>query len=372
MITQRIKHLAIALSSCVTITSAYANEPVLTNQTADNNAQWSWLETNVLIADQYIVPRYQAFVKSAQKLSDEIKLLCASDKEVTLSESVQSEFESTYINWAKIQHIKFGPISFLKRLERIQYWPDKHNVSERQVRKLLVSLDAGETLSLAELQKKSVAVQGLATLERLLFSKDALLNKSECQLATLVSENITSIAIDLDNNWRSPPVDFASEFSLADHGEGTYGSSKEISSLLADSLVTQLLLISEYKLGRALPKEAGGRVYSRRLEAWRSGLSSDLLLASLNSLYSFYQHAFEKRLGSLAPELNSRIGKQFQQIIDLASKESKPISQLLESETGIEQLSNLQTKIKKLELMIRNDMYSQLGFSTRFNSLDGD
>jgi len=223
----------------------------------------------VRVAEKYIVPSYQTFVQSAQTLSEEINLLCGSSKEVELTESVQNAFESTYINWAKIQHIKFGPISFLKRLERIQYWPDKHNVSERQVRKLLVSLDKGEALSLADLQKKSVAVQGLATLERLLFSKDARLNKSECTLATLVSKNISAIATDLDNNWRLPPVDFANEFSLADHGEGSYDSNKEISSLLADSLVTQLLLISEYKLGRALPQKAGGRIYSRRLEAWR-------------------------------------------------------------------------------------------------------
>ena len=338
-----------------------------------NNAEsLGWLETNELVASDYIVPRYQAFQSSSNILFTNLRDLCLNEASVELNDSVKASFESAYIDWANIQHIKFGPVSFLKRLERIQYWPDKHNVGERQLRKLLISLDDGGDLLLEELQRKSVAVQGLATLERLLYSKDKRLSQSECRLAVLVSENVSSIATELDNNWRLAPVEFAKEFSLAEHGEGTYQSSKDVIGLIAESLVTQLLIIADYKIGRALPQKEGGRVYDRRLEAWRSGLSSTLLASSLDSLYALYQMAFAQRLAKLNAHVNHSINAQFNKVLNMQPNGDPPLSLLVKTDDGLEQLKALQTQIKQLELMIRNDMYPVLEFNARFNSLDGD
>jgi len=347
-------------------------DSLASTRTKTNVEPFSWLETNVLTADDYIIPRYQALAKSAQSLSDEIDRLCELEKPVVLNEKVQDQFELTYNNWAEIQHIKFGPISFLKRLERLQFWPDKHNVGGRQIRDFLAELESGKSYSLQELQTKSVAVQGMSALERLLYSVDEKVSKTECQLASLVAQNIAAITSELDTNWRESPVDFAKEFALADHGEGTYSSNDEVVNLMAESLVTQLLLISEYKLGRALPQKEGGRVYKRRLEAWRSELSFGLLITSLDSLYSFYQQVFQKRLEAIKPGVNETIDKQFKKVVDLSSSEVNSMAELLESKDGVEQLVSLKDEVKKLELMIRNEMFTELGFNTRFNALDGD
>jgi len=233
---------------------------------ADEPEPYNWASSNVAIANKHIVPRYRSLAKSTKKLSESVERICVSGKSTIINGRVDKDFKRVYLDWAAIQHIKFGPVSFLQRQERFQYWPDKHNSSERQLRKLLQSFEQNSELSLRDFQKKSVALQGLTALERMLYSSDTLISTQECQLAELVSMNLAQIADELDQNWRLAPVEYANEFALADTGSGTYESSDEVINILADSLVTQLLLISEYKLARGLPKKEGGRVYPRRLE----------------------------------------------------------------------------------------------------------
>lgn len=331
-----------------------------------------WLPINKAIAYKHIVPLYQSLASTTAKLADSVQDLCSSSDDVTPTKKIKKRFSNAYLNWAKVQHIKFGPISFLKRLERIQYWPDKHNASERQVRKLLNEIDAGEQYTALEFQNKSVAVQGFTALERMLFSSDGVMNVQECKLANYVADNLRTITADLDSNWRLEPVEYAKEFELAGREAGTYGSSDEVIAILANAFVTQLLIVSEYKLGRALPKKEGGRIFARQMEAWRSEQSLEMALASLKSLKSFYKLAFKGTLKKTNKELDARIEKQFTAIFSGIKKTPRPMVYLIENDAGILAIASLKTKVEALETMVRTELFSELGFATRFNSLDGD
>ena len=349
------------------VTTAHANEI----DDGDLSA-YNWLDKNDAIANQHIVPLYRELAKSTTKLSESIEQICMSGEGAVINGRVERHFKNVYLDWSTVQHIKFGPISFLKRQERFQYWPDKHSSGERQLRQLLQAIEQGDALSLQNFQKKSVAVQGLTALERMLYSSDGLISAQECDLALLISANLAQISNELDQNWRLAPVDFANEFVLADRGEGTYESSDEVANLLADAFVTQLLLVSEYKLGRGLAKKTGGRIYPKRLEAWRSELSIDLTKASITSLYSFFKIAYRARLKVVDAKLSRQIGTSFKHIIRGLKKVSKPMSAALETEKGVAQITMLKDEVKELELLVRNDMFAKLGFAKRFNSLDGD
>ena len=311
---------------------------------------------------------------SADKLKHSVSRLCwdSANAPVELNRKVTTQFKALYLGWAEVQHIKFGPVSFLKRLERLQYWPDKHNSSERQIRKLLLNIDADPQKSLANFSKKSVAVQGLTALERMLFSKDKLMDDAECKLAVAVTTNLASITMALDSSWRLAPVEYAKEFELADRGTGTYNSNEEVTTILANGLATQLLIISEYKLGRALPKKEGGRTFARQMEAWRSELSLDLARASVKSLRSLYRVAFKSRLKTKNKALHKRIEKQFSVVLSLFKKAKEPMVDLIETDEGIVQIRDLKMQVEKLESLVRNELFTELGFAVRFNSLDGD
>lgn len=350
------------LISCLCLTATQAND----------ERDVDWLKSNVLTANKHIVPRYKALARSTARLSSSVVELCASESDVVLSTKVRKRFRSAYLDWAEIQHIKFGPVSFLKRLERIEYWPDKHNSSGRQVRNLLQVTDNGITFTPAQFEKKSVAIQGFTALERMLFPKNGIITPSHCTLAQNITLNLDSIATVLDENWRLSPVEYANEFALADRDSGTYSSSDEVATILANALATQLLVIAEYKLGRALPKEEGGRTYERQMEAWRSELSMDMMIASLKSLHALHKRAFRPQLVRRNKVLNQQIEQQFSALVTIAKKIRKPMIKLIKSDDGIAQIKDLKQRVERLEALVRNDLFSELGFAARFNSLDGD
>ena len=331
-----------------------------------------WLATNKKVAYKHIVPLYVSLASSTQRLANSVQSLCASGETVVPTKKVKKHFSAAYLDWAQVQHIKFGPVGFLKRLERIQFWPDKHNSSERQVRKLLNEIEGGKQYTTLQFQKKSVAVQGFTTLERMLFSNDGLMTPQECTLASYVAANLRIITSELDANWRLEPVEYAKEFELAGRETGTYGSSEEVITILANAFATQLLIISEYKLGRALPKKDGGRVFARKMEAWRSEKSLEMALVSLKSLKSLYKLAFKTTLKRTNKELDNRIEKQFSTIISGIKKTSRPMVSLVENEAGVKRVVFLKAEVEKLEAMVRAELFPALGFATRFNSLDGD
>ena len=339
---------------------------------ASSETDIDWLATNKKVAYKHIVPLYESLANSTGKLASSVHSLCGSSESVVATRKVKTRFRAAYLDWAKVQHIKFGPVGFLKRLERIQFWPDKHNSSERQVRKLLNQIEAGEQYSMLQFQKKSVAVQGFTALERMLFSSDGVMNSQECALANYVAINLREIALELDSNWRLEPVEYAKEFELAGRETGTYGSSEEVITILANAFATQLLIISEYKLGRALPKKEGGRVFARKMEAWRSQQSLEMALASLKSVKSLYELSFKTVLKKTNKELDIRIEKQFLTILSKIKKAPRPMVSLIKDEAGVMTVASLKAEVEKLEAMVRSELFPALGFATRFNSLDGD
>ncbi len=337
-----------------------------------NAQEFDWLESNVAVANKHIVPKYQAVALAADALDESVNAMCAS-KPALVSEQVVNAYGDLFLAWAQIQHVKFGPVSFLKRYERFHYWPDKHNVGSRQLQRLIASLDDG-SLDAAELNmpNKSVSLQGLSALERLFFSKQQSLTETQCFLSIEIAKNLQEIAKEVDQSWRLAPVEFAKEFELAGREQGTYGSSLEVSTMLANALATQLLIIAEYKLGQALPKKEDGRVYQRELEAWQSELSLNILEQSLSSLNEFYSLAFSPRTNAINPTLDKKIQQQFAHAISLSQDFDEPLIKVIVKPDELSKVVNLQAAVVQLEAVIRSELFAELGFATQFNSLDGD
>lgn len=336
--------------------------------------EFDWTPSNIEVAKNHIVPKYQALAMASTRIHGDIAELCADiDNNVALNDAIKQSYRNLFSAWAEVQHIKFGPVSFLERYERFHYWPDKHNVGSRQLQQLLTGIESGSVAAGdLVLSNKSVSVQGLSALERLLFSPSQTLSESGCILSLKITTNLQDIANQTDSSWRLAPVEFAKEFELAGRAQGTYGSSLDVATMLGNSLATQLLLIAEYKLGRALPKEQGGRVYQRQLEAWLSESSLTIIEKSLLSLREFYLMAFGERMEELDEALHTKIIDQFTLIKEQIYAFDQPLINAIVEEKNLNEIMNLQTEIMTLEALLRSELFATLDFATRFNSLDGD
>jgi predicted lipoprotein len=331
-----------------------------------------WSTTNQQVVDHLLIQPYKKLALSTQSLQSHVEGLCRSQKSSTSKNKwlkTQKQFRTTYLDWAKVQHITIGPMAYLKRIERFQYWPDKHFVKGKQIRRLLNN--PLPTLSLQQLQQKSVAVQGLPALERLLFPKGDTFPYTQCPLSILISQNLHAIAQENYTDWTKPPVNFRDELLNPNESVGIYASKGAIAGQLFHLLSTQLLSIEILKLQRVLGKN-NVHHKPRNLEAWRSGLSLPIIHTNLRSLQSLYLHGFDTHLKKVDAVLANNIMISFDRLITLALNHDLPLYESLSQESNPEIIIEINQKLSALHRLIAVNMSQKMGFSEKFNALDGD
>jgi predicted lipoprotein len=336
-----------------------------------DNSGGSWEEGHLHLVKNYILPHYDALSIRSTQLKKSISIYCEDiqtnkHKQHQLA-LIKKTFKELYIDWAAVQPINFGPITYLKRQVRMQYWPDKHNVGGKQLRQLLLNQN---TITLEALQKKSVAIQGLPALERLLFSTKSL-TQENCGLAYRISENIKSIAQETVDGWTQSPALFMNDFSSKNYHYGTYSSASEITSVIAKSITHSLALIEQEKL-KATIKNDNKKSNPRKLEAWRSGISSKLIHANLTTVENMYLSVFSNQLIPKNSELDKRIRNEITFIKLSTSALETTLREALTSNKNEIEFITWKGEIKNLQRLIHQAFHKELGLTFSFNSLDGD
>ena len=341
-----------------------------------------WKPSNTKTVNEIFIKPYRQLAVNTSVLNNNIHQLCekinlAEEKNIsrTLTSS-QRAFREMYINWANVQFISIGPMAYLKRTERFQYWPDKHTVGSRQLKRLIQQEthtynNSEAPLTLADLQKKSVAVQGIPALERILFSKSAYPTKTECHIASLISQNLHSIAENNIHAWTQPPTLFVNELIHLDQGFGVYESEAMVANTLFNILSTQLLVIEQLKLQRALPHDNKPNKPTR-LEAWRSQLSLTLIQENIHSLQQLYRYGFHPHLHQKNPILAKRIMDEFSRTHVLMKKSPSSLSSYIQQKNIHPTVQKMLSQLTILQKLINTRMARELNLSTKFNALDGD
>ena len=157
--------------------------------------------------ERHIVPGYDRLATAATEFSDAANAVC-DRRTATERRRVDKAFGDLVMAWGRIEHIRFGPITESRRLERILYWPDRRGLGLRQVERALQTHDPSVLDSL-QLAGKSVALQGLTAAEQILFGngKEALLSRSpevefRCSYLRAVAANLARIASEVVAAWR--------------------------------------------------------------------------------------------------------------------------------------------------------------------------
>lgn len=339
-------------------------------ETANKTVNWG--NTLQQSAQYYIVPRYYQLKVQTKQLSSALEHYCptiTAKKSITDTElkDIRNKLKALYLSWAYIQHINFGPISFLKRRERFQYWPDKHNVAGKQLRRLINNQQSLPTTE--ELSKKSVGIQGLPALETLIFSRSGQLSSRQCELALSISENLNNIAVENYQLWTSPPADFINEFTIDKYKQGIFSSEADLANTLLNSLTTQLSVIEVIKLPDFSAKK---KINHRKLEAWKSQLSLALIKQNLISLKSHYSYTFHPVMKNRNRQQSMAILEKFTEAITITSSLTMPLSSAIKDASEKIMVTQLKQTISELNIMIKSTLKNHLNISTQFNALDGD
>lgn len=330
-----------------------------------------WMELNQNLVQQHVLPRYKTLMDNAAKLRKEVRLFCDHPEEKTLS-SAQSAFRDTLSSWQAIQHVQFGPIEFLMRSYSLQFWPDKKNLTSKQLNKLLKA-ENPQTLQPEYFQTASIAVKGLPAIERLLFSKSPLTEIQEapfrCQFLYAVSGNANETATDTFNEWQT----FSEEFNYLSSEEGHYETSQEATIDLMKAQVEPLEVIRDLKLNRPLGKT---KAKGKRLESWRSGQSLQNIQTNLLSLQHMFSGVSGLNLKQLLEENGiadraQAIETSFNSINKLLSELPTPLYLHIHDENVRAQLLQVSAELTELHEHLGKSM-NELELQLGFNSRDGD
>ncbi len=323
-------------------------------------------------AEDYLVPGYHTLLTNAQKPSKSLHTTCLHLGEDNIIEGeplseLQDQLKTLYLSWASVQHIQFGPMAYLKRKERFQYWPDKHKVGGKQIRRLINS--STKLPDAEEIAEKSVAVQGLPALETLLFSSSKKIAKRQCLLASTISKNLHAIAQENYSLWTEEPVNFSKEFKIEKYNSGVFNSQKDIDSEFFNSIRTQLRIIEHLKIPDLNTKK---KVSFRNLEAWKSNISLDIIKENIASLKKHDQHAFYQSLEAIDPKSAHDINNAFDNAMAAINKIPEPLSTTLREKNATQEINQARKKIKDLITTVNIELTNNLKLQSAFNSLDGD
>ncbi len=327
-----------------------------------------WTASNLRIVDAFAIPAYQKFVDTSNVFNTRTMALCTAPDPQKL-EAVRHDFHAVMDAWQHVQILRQGPVELYMRHFRVQMWPDRHNTGAKQLRRLKSVADPA-VLEPQAFTAGSVAVQGIPTMERLLFSNGITVEgftengraNYSCSIMQAISLNLHSIANELLNEWQG---EYRSAIATPSANNDYFATGEEAAAQFLKQLYTELQAVTEQKLMRPLD---GEHFRPRRAESWRSGRSLRNILLNLESAQQLYSVGFAP---SVADEkLKRQLQAQFKLVIEQAEELQMPLLRAYEKQP--QALARLQKEISTLKRMLGVELPLAVNLPLGFNSLDGD
>ena len=325
---------------------------------------------------QTVLPDHQHFEDATGTLHQSLQELCG-PAEAPILPVVRQRFREALAAWSRIEMYRFGPARQNNLYERLFFWPDSRSRGLRQVQRVLLERD--ETVTTADqLRRKSVAVQGLMSLEFVLFGDGAdILSTSEdvfrCTYAKALGEVIHGHAKDLNAGWRASDG-HAEVMRLAGSPDAFYRNDGEAARQFFRAIAEQLELIRDLKVARVMADE--GPWYPRRAVFHRSGsvlLNMESNIASIESLLS------EDVLRTVLIQDNAVLSRQWgfelqaiKRTLDALKQQEQEWETLVAQPQSQAQLRYMLQPLTGAYTLAGESIPQALGLIVGFNSLDGD
>lgn len=269
-------------------------------------------------------------------------------------------FRGAWLSWAPLDAYQFGPIEQRSAVLTVGFWPDKKGFVGRGV-KAVLALPAQKQSDPQTIAASSAAAQGLPAIERLLFS-----DMDACPAIIGISTNISNVGDALFDDWFGKDG-WADLARAAGPDNPVYLSNDEFTKVLFTAIDFELTRIADARLGR--PLGTYDRPFPKRAEAWRSGLSLDIIDAQLTGIATLLERGFAG--GVFNPNRGwvlGVIGDTRARIADIGA----PLDQAVADPMLRIRVEGLQTSIRYLQLQFAEDIGPELGVDTGFSAGDGD
>ncbi|WP_194435525.1 imelysin family protein [Vibrio fluminensis] len=297
----------------------------------------------------------KTFSQQASELDKVLNEFCRSGEGI---HTLQSQWQQTMHAWMALQGQERGPQGALEQSWNIQFWPDKKNTTGRKM-SALVKQDKRDW-SAEDISQQSVTVQGLGSMEWLLYDKASNFktSKNTCALGAAISRNLSNNAATVAEAWEENP--------WTELPQKNWES--EYIALLSNQLDYTMK-----KLSRPLAKVGKPRPYFA--ESWRSETSLKNLehnVVALKRLYLANGQGLDAYLRLIGkPQLADRILAQFNQTLETWPTETSLFA-LLQTKSGYQSVLNQYNKLERLNYLIHEEVAIELGVVIGFNATDGD
>lgn len=275
-------------------------------------------------------------------------------------EAAQAALRETWLAWAPLDSYQFGPVEQLGAALTVNFWPDKKGFVGRGV-KALQSLPPEAQQDPATVARASAAAQGLPAIEHLLY-----VETEACPALIGVTAFLDGFSQEIYDAWFAP-AGWADLARAAGPDNPVYLSAEEFTKTLYTAADFGLTRIADSRLGR--PLGTFEKSYPRRAEAWRSGLTNEIIVAQLQGIDELVEFGFA---GDVRQTDRAWIHEVIEQAITRTEAIGEPIAEAVQEPASRIRVEALQTKIHYLQLQLAQDLGPNLGVDTGFSAADGD
>lgn len=333
------------------------------------------------IVSDMIVNGYTSAHILAGKNSEKIQALCEHPSYAALADA-KASFAALVVAWSRIEMIRFGPARNDNRFERLFFWPDRRGRGRKQVMALIARTRTGP-VALENLRQKSVAVQGLTALERVLYTKDgdrfAKPENTLCPLAREIARSIETSLAETIEGWTGKDG-YGATMRQPGPNNPVYRNEAEVLQEVLRAASEQIQIVSNLKIGSVISDEPA-KAKPKRAPFWVSGLTLATLDANLDAVTRlFTDTGFEASLPEdqtwLVQSLKFEIDQARAVIGDLLQSGRPWIDQsgvALVKDTELhKRLAYIQIPLTGSLSVLTEGLPEALGLTLGFNSLDGD
>lgn len=313
------------------------------------------------VIEEFAEPRYGMLLTRAKAQREAWETFCAAEPSEENFARLMARFVETVNAWSGVEILRYGPVSDDFRYERIAYWPERKKDVARAVIRLLSEEDV---LTPQRMRSKSVAVQGLSALERLLYEADnraSLMSvgagaERRCAAGLAIAGNLENLAKEIVDAWPAVKEKLKTPDSPLP---------REAVTRFATDLLTIYQITGDLKLDAAMGKRPAD-ANPKAAQWWRSGLSSQTLALNLMS-------AADLSWIILGPgDEGTNVVGAIETAQRLAENLPLPLSEMVSDQVQRENIVLLRDAVRGARDLSGKYVPPALGITHGFKSLHGD
>ena len=313
-------------------------------------------------------PAYEDLANSLAEWNQKTTGLCERPTASAIFQ-LQRSFAKVTESFSRLELYKFGPMVEQNRQYRLFFWPDRRGVGAKHLQRLLAGIPESEAGQL-DIAGKSVAVQGLSALERLLFDVKNLPAESapQCHLIPAIVENLFMLTSNMHKEWQTD-TPFVQAMLNPSKDTVPFRTGDEVLRSILTQIKVGLDVIMNHKI---YPLISGDVKAQKSAPLWLSQRTGANLAGNILSI-----EALLLDTGLVMDEkLHEELRFEFNYLNNLTAK-IKRVALFTDDNGKIQEeyfllFRRLFAVVSSIHFTVSNQLAEDLGLSIGFNSEDGD